>query len=63
MKDYTKRNAYYRRIPCFYNPITDELKGINRFYDWILSITLWFDVNVVQMEEFPIWIEEDELEK
>ncbi len=63
MKDHTKRNATYRFIPCWFNPITDELIGKNKFYNFILGIMLWIDININEVDEFPIWIEIDDLEK
>ena len=63
MKDYTKRNAKYRAIPCWYNPLTDELKGKNWFYEILLWVVIWIDVNLVEVDEFPLWVEMDELEK
>jgi hypothetical protein len=62
MKDYTKRNASYRGIPCWFNPINDELKGKNKLYEFLLVIMLWIDINIFEVEEFPIWVEVDELE-
>lgn len=58
-KDYTKRKAYYRNIPCWYNPINDELKGRNWLYELFLGIALWIDINIVEVEGFPIYIEKD----
>jgi hypothetical protein len=63
MKDYTKRNASYRGIPCWYNPINDEITPKNKFYSILIDIVLWIDVNILMIKEFPIWVEVDELEK
>ena len=60
MKDYTKRNASYRGIPCWYNLINDELRGKNWLCEQLLEVMLWIDINIFQVEEFPIWIEVDE---
>ena len=57
------RNASYRGIPCWYNPVNDELKGKNWFYDFIVSLNIWFDFHVLRMEGLPIWVEVDEMEK
>ncbi len=57
------RNANYRGIPCWYNPVTDELKGRNWFYDLLVSCNIWWDINVLCIESLPIWVEVDELEK
>ena len=60
MKDYTKRNARYWGIPCWYNPFNDELSGKNLIYELLLKIVLWIDVNILEVEEFSIWIDVDE---
>jgi len=60
MKEYHKRKAYYRIIPCYYNPINDELWGRNWFWDFVLGIVLWVDVNILEVEGFSIHIEKDE---
>lgn len=59
MKDYSKRKAFYRGIPCYYNPCNDMLWGRNWLYEILLNVTIWIDINVVNIDEFPIWIEED----
>lgn len=56
------RNATYHRIPCFYNPINDELKGKNKFFDVFVSLFIWIDFNVRMLDELPIWVEVDKLE-
>lgn len=58
-----KRNACYRGIPCWYNPITDEIKGKNWMYDHLISIVIWFDTEILMIEAFPLWVEVDDLEK
>lgn len=63
MKDYTKRNAKYRGIPCYLNPINNEIIGKNFFYEFLIDIIMWFDINIFMVDEFPIWVEVDELEK
>lgn len=42
------KNAYYRKIPAYYNLKTDELKGRNWFYDILI------DSKILMLEEFPI---------
>ena len=57
------RNARYRGIPCWYDPITDAITGKNKFYDFLISVMIWIDFNVFLEEELPIWVEVDDLEK
>jgi hypothetical protein len=52
--------AYYRKIPAYFNPETNELYGRNWFYNLLITINLWVDVNIVQVEEFPIEIEDSD---
>ena len=54
------KKAYYRRIPCYFNGQTNELVGRNRFYDILIDINIWFDFEILQLDELPIWIEDDE---
>lgn len=58
-----KRKAKYRGIPCWLDTVTDELTGRNRFYDILVDIVLWFDINVLALKELRIWVEVDDLEK
>lgn len=58
-----RRNARYKRIPCWYDPVTDLLAGKNWFYDILVEIGIWYDVNIRQVEEFDIWVEVNDLEK
>lgn len=61
--NYTKRNARYRFIPCWWNPATDEITGKNWFYDFLIDVMLWIDINIVQVDEFPLWVEEIDINK
>lgn len=54
------RKAYYRSIPAYFNPITNDIEGRNWFYDILIEINLWVDVNIVGVEEFPILMKEDD---
>ena len=63
IKELNKRNSSYRGIPCWYNPITDEIKGKNWFYDQLVSIFSWFDLNVLALDAIPLWVDVDELEQ
>lgn len=57
------RRALYRKIPCYFDKETNEIIGRNKFYDILLDIVIWFDLNILQVEEFPIWIEMDDVDK
>lgn len=58
MKDRTKLKATHRSIPCFYNQCNEELWGRNKFWDILLSIALWIDVNVFMVDELLLWVED-----
>jgi len=62
-KSYTQKNSSYRGIPCWYNPVNDEIRGKNWFYDLMVSACLWFDEKVLALDSFPIWVDVDELEQ
>lgn len=53
-----KKKAKYRSIPCYYDTETEELIGRNWFYDMLVEINIWLDLNIFNVDEFPIWIEE-----
>jgi len=53
------KNAYYRRIPCFFNENTSELTGRNKFYSFLLDCMIWIDIHVFNEEGFPIWVEQE----
>jgi len=57
------RNAKYRGIPCFYNPMNNEIIGKNWFYNLLIDIMLWIDLVIIEVDEFPLWVEVDEIEK
>jgi hypothetical protein len=57
------RNASYRGIPCWYNPINEEVIGKNWMYDKIISFLIFVDVYLLEVEEFKLWVEVDQLEK
>lgn len=56
------KKAYYRRIPCYFNEETNEIIGRNKFYDILIDINIWFDYEILNLEELPVWIEEDNKE-
>ena len=51
-KDYSE--ALYFGIPCYYNLVTANIIGRNRFYNWLLGIATWIDVNVLLTKEFKV---------
>ncbi|PQL91008.1 hypothetical protein [Apibacter adventoris] len=53
------KNAYYRKIPAYFNLETDELIGRNWFYDLLIEINVFVDAKILMLEEFPILIKED----
>lgn len=55
-----EKKAYYRKIPAYFNEETLELRGRNKFYDWLISINIWFDVNILRLDGFPILVEKTE---
>lgn len=58
------KRAYYRGIPIFYDPCTEDIKGRNWFYEILVDIMLWLDVNILFMfnndDGFRIWMEIDD---
>lgn len=52
------KNAKYRGIPCLFDENTGEMKDINLFYSFLIDIAMWIDINIFEVEEFPIWIED-----
>lgn len=63
------KRAHYRKIPIYYDPCTNEVTGRNWFYDILLGLMLWIDVNIIfqyfypDSEGFPLWVEMDEKDK
>jgi hypothetical protein len=43
------KKAYYRGIPAYFDPETNELMGRNVFYDILIDINIWFDVYIVDI--------------
>lgn len=56
------KKAYYRKIPAYFNVETGELRGRNMLYSFLININLWFDVQILGVEEFPILVEKDDEE-
>ncbi len=53
------KKAFYRGIPCYFNPDFGIIEGRNWITDRLLSVMIWIDINVFEVDEFPILIEED----
>jgi hypothetical protein len=53
------KKAYYRRIPAYFDPETNEIMGRNKFYDILIDINIWIDFQILNLEELPVWIEEN----
>lgn len=51
------KNAYYRETPAFYNLKTDDLIGRNWFWDIVIDVEIWIDINIFNIEYFPIWVD------
>lgn len=62
MKDRTKLHAKYRFIPCWFNDFTNDVSGKNKMWNMLLGIVIWIDVNVVGVDEFPLWVEDSQNE-
>lgn len=66
MENNNIRRAYYRKIPAYFDMNDNAIVGRNWFYDLLIQANLWFDTYIVQVEEYPVLIEEtneDESEK
>jgi hypothetical protein len=48
--------AKFKRIPCYFQPETNELYGRNAFYDFILQLVIFI---VSSSDKFKILIEHD----
>lgn len=57
------KKAYYRSIPCYFDPIKDILQGRNKFQDLRLGFMLWWDTYILGGEEYEIVVEKDEIEE
>ena len=53
------KNARYAGIPCWLNFADNELIGQNWFYDKILSVILFIDINLFLVDGFRIVIIDD----
>lgn len=49
--------AYYRSIPAYFNEDTCEIIGRNWFYDKLIALNIWWDFEILQIEELPILLE------
>lgn len=50
--------AYYRNIPAFFNEESEELIGRNWLYDKLIEINIFIDNQILQIDYFPILIED-----
>ena len=57
------KKGTYHGIPCLYNPVTEELGGVNWWTDILVCINIWLDYEVFMLKELPIWIDVDENEQ
>lgn len=48
------KKAKYRGIPCRFDPVTNELEVSNWFFDFLVDINIWWDFDVLGLEELPI---------
>ena len=58
-----KTPAMYRKILVYFNKFTDEIKGRNNFYEFLLTICIYCDMKILGKEEFPLWVEVSDDEK
>lgn len=56
----TMKEAYYRWIPCWFDPTTFELIGQNWFYDQLIHINVWIDFEILGLDELPIYYKDNE---
>jgi len=59
----TCKRATYHGLPCWYNPINEDIQGVNWISDKLISLLIWFDVNIAMVDEFRLLVEVDNLEK
>lgn len=50
--------AFYRKIPEYFNESTGELIGRNWIYDKLILINIFIDFKILRLEELPILIKE-----
>lgn len=54
------KKGHYHNIPIFIDLSTGEIEGRNTLYDIAVDIMIFVDTEILQVEEFAIWIEEDD---
>lgn len=57
---YDHVNAHYWHIPCYFVPDNNMLQGRNLIYDILVSIAIWIDVHIFRIEDFSIYVEQEE---
>lgn len=56
-----RRKVIYRNIPCWWNPVNDELTARKRFLDPFVGLLVRIDLFL--FGEIEIWREVDEIER
>ncbi len=54
------KKAFQRKIPCYYNEETHEIKGRNWFYDQLVGINIFIDFEILGIVELPILVKIDD---
>jgi len=55
------KRGYYHGIPVYANVLTGsgvEIEGRNWFYNILVDIMIWIDVEIIMVDGFDVWIEE-----
>lgn len=55
------KKGFYRGIPVWVNvenSYSAEIRGRNWFYDKLVNIMVWIDVEIIMVDGFDIWIED-----
>lgn len=53
------KKAYYRFVPIWFNEETCEVEPRKLWLNPILDIVLWWDMEVLRVEYFKIYVEKD----
>lgn len=54
------KKAYYRKIPAYYDVMTNEVVGRIPIYDIAIEIMIWIDTYIIEVDEYPIYIEDND---
>lgn len=52
------KKAYYHGVPIWYNEETCEVEPRKRWLSIILDFIIWWDMDVMKVDEFEIYIED-----